>query len=143
MIRKTKNPAEEDQTVSVIGPSMEINGTVKCSGVMQLGGLLTGEIDCQEMQVTAAGRLEGAVRADIVSINGEVAGSVHAEAVSVGTTGRITGEIHYQRISVEQGAVLSADLFCLNAKPQNQAKSGTGPGNTDQATENQKDSEAE
>ncbi|MGB0398045.1 MAG: undecaprenyl-diphosphate phosphatase, partial [Candidatus Puniceispirillaceae bacterium] len=32
------------------------------------------------------------------------------EAVSVGAAGRISGDIHYQRISVEQGAELSANL---------------------------------
>jgi len=110
MIRKARTAGENDQTVSVIGPSMDIVGTVKCKGVMQLGGTLSGEIDCVELQVSAEGQLEGQVRADMVSVDGTVTGTIHAEAVSVGAAGRISGDIHYQRISVEQGAELSANL---------------------------------
>ena len=128
MIRKVRTTGENDQTVSVIGPSMEIVGTVKCKGVMQLGGNLSGEIDCVELQVTPEGRLEGQVRADMVSVDGTVTGTIHAEAVSVGSAGRISGDIHYQRISVEQGAELSANLvFAGPAQIADAAETDSNP----------------
>jgi cytoskeletal protein CcmA (bactofilin family) len=126
MIRKARTAGDNDQTISVIGPSMEIVGTVKCKGVMQLGGTLSGEIDCIELQVTPEGQLDGQVRADMVSVDGTVTGTIHAQAVSVGAAGRITGDIHYQRISVEQGAELSANLaFAGQAQKSAEAETDT------------------
>ena len=62
------------------------------------------------MSVDDTGTLKGNVEAEIVTVSGTCEGQVTADVVSVKSSGKIKGEIFYENISIEEGAIVEAQL---------------------------------
>ena len=56
------------------------------------------------------GSLKGNIDADVVTISGKCDGQVSGDVISVKSTGKITGEVFYENISIEEGAVVEAQI---------------------------------
>jgi cytoskeletal protein CcmA (bactofilin family) len=73
--------------------------------------------------VSESGRVQGALHASHVIVNGTVEGPVHAaELLEVQPKARIMGNVHYKALEMHQGAVISgqmcpASTLLLEEKP--------------------------
>ena len=54
--------------------------------------------------------LKGNIDADVVSVSGKCDGQVSGDVISIKSTGKITGEVFYENISIEEGAVVEAQI---------------------------------
>ncbi len=107
MLGKT-NDTETDK--SVISKDMKIKGKISADGGLVLLGSVVGDIKCHSLSVEDTGILKGNIDADVVTISGKCDGQVSADVISIKSTGKISGEVFYENISIEEGAVVEAQI---------------------------------
>ena len=73
-------------------------------------GSVVGDIKCHNLSVEDTGSLKGNIDADVVTVSGKCDGQVSGDVISVKSTGKITGEVFYENISIEEGAVVEAQI---------------------------------
>ena len=107
MLGKT-NDSETDK--SVISKDMKIKGKISADGGLVLLGSVVGDIKCHSLSVEDTGTLKGNIDADVVTISGKCDGQVSGDVISIKSTGKISGEVFYENISIEEGAVVEAQI---------------------------------
>ena len=107
MLGKT-NDTETDK--SVISKDMKIKGKISAEGGLVLLGWVVGDIKGHSLSVEDTGTFKGNIDADVVTISGKCDGQVSGDVISVKSTGKISGEVFYENISIEEGAVVEAQI---------------------------------
>ena len=101
---------------SLIAQGTQIEGNVQFAEGLRIDGGVVGDIRAAAEQpsilvVSETARVEGAVHASHVIINGEVVGPVHAaELLELQPKARITGNVHYKALEMHQGAVIAGQM---------------------------------
>ena len=112
---------------SLIALGTKIEGNMLFAEGMRIDGEVAGEIRAASGQpsilvISESARVEGAVHADHVIVNGEVVGPVHAaELLELQPKAKISGNVHYKALEMHQGAVISGQMcptaVLVEAKP--------------------------
>ena len=112
---------------SLIALGTKIEGNMLFVEGMRIDGEVAGEIRAASGQpsilvISESARVEGAVHADHVIVNGEVVGPVHAaELLELQPKDKISGNVHYKALEMHQGAVISGQMcptaVLVEAKP--------------------------
>lgn len=98
-----------------------IDGNVLFGEGMRIDGEVVGDIRSGTEQpsilvISESARVEGAVHADHVIVNGSVTGPVHAaELLELQPKARITGNVHYKALEMHQGAMITGQMCPLAA----------------------------
>jgi cytoskeletal protein CcmA (bactofilin family) len=101
---------------SLIAQGTRIEGSVHFAEGMRIDGEVVGDIRAGSEQpsilvISELARVEGAVHADHVIINGQVVGPVHAgELLELQPKAKITGNVHYKALEMHQGAVIAGQM---------------------------------
>ncbi|WCM89228.1 bactofilin family protein [Acidovorax sp. NCPPB 3576] len=101
---------------SLIAHGTRINGEVRFSEGLRIDGEVAGDVRaCDEqpsiLVISESARVEGAVHAAHVIVNGTVLGPVHAaELLELQPKARITGNVHYKSLEMHQGATISGQM---------------------------------
>ena len=102
---------------SLVAQGTKIVGQVLFAEGMRIDGEVVGDIRAGTglpslLVVSETARIEGAVHADHVIVNGQVMGPVHAaELLELQPKAKITGNVHYKALEMHQGA-MSAGQMC-------------------------------
>jgi cytoskeletal protein CcmA (bactofilin family) len=112
---------------TLIGVDTRIEGDVHFSGGLRVDGAIRGNVS--EPNTTAStlilsehGRIEGAVNASKIVINGKVTGPVKADQfIELQPKARITGDVYYKSLEMHTGAVIEGKLVYLGDAGQNLA----------------------
>ena len=107
MLGKTNDTENEK---SVISSDMKIKGKISADGDLILLGSVVGDIKCHSLAVEDTGTLKGNIIADVVMVSGKCDGQVSGDVVSIKSTGKIAGEVFYENISIEEGAIVEAQV---------------------------------
>jgi len=107
--------ATQGAAFSVIGADVVITGNIRSSAVLHLEGQVVGDIECAELIQGETGKIEGAIRAEIVRLAGRSEGVVETRALFVESTGRMTGEITYETLAIAEGGELQGQLASRGA----------------------------
>jgi cytoskeletal protein CcmA (bactofilin family) len=107
MLGKTNNDNTEK---SIISSGMKIKGKISAEGELLLLGSVVGDIKCHSLSIEETGILKGNVDAEVVTISGKSDGQLIADVVSIKSTGKISGEVFYENISIEEGAIVEAQI---------------------------------
>ena len=107
MLGKANN---NDTEKSIISSGMKIKGKISAEGELVLLGAVIGDIKCHSLSIEDTGTLKGNIEADVVTISGKSDGQLNADIVSIKSTGKITGEVFYENISIEEGAIVEAQI---------------------------------
>ena len=93
---------------TVIGADVEIVGTVRSSGSIEINGKLTGDLSCTGNAVVGAkATSKGNLNVDSITASGQVNGNITAkDRIELKSTARINGDIRAKRLSVEDGVTL-------------------------------------
>ena len=119
----TSKATENNSDASVIGTEMQINGNIKCQGSLVLKGTVKGNIECDEISVSAEGVLKGSVKAQDSVISGKFEGDIYSDSISIESTANIKGSIYYNNFQAEPGAKLEIELNVgLEKKTNNNKK---------------------
>jgi len=105
-----KKSVEQAFAKSVISSDMKIKGKISADGDLVLLGSVVGDIKCHSLSVEDTGTLKGNIDADVVTVSGKCDGQVSGDIISIKSTGKITGEVFYENISIEEGAVVEAQV---------------------------------
>lgn len=101
---------------SLIAQGTRIEGSVQFAEGMRIDGEVVGDIRAASEQpsilvISETARVEGAVHADHVIINGHVEGPVHArELLELQPKARILGNVHYKALEMHQGATIAGQM---------------------------------
>ena len=90
---------------SVISSEVEIVGTVKTSGSIQVEGRIEGEILSQgDVVIGKSGSVKGNLNVNSISVAGTVQGNISAkDRIELKSTARLLGDIKAKRLAVEDG----------------------------------------
>ncbi len=91
---------------SVIAPDITIEGKIEGSGSVRVGGKFKGDVNVQgDLTVELGAKLTGSVRADKVTIAGELEGNIEeSSCVDLQQTGVMTGDLKAGSLTVAAGA---------------------------------------
>ncbi len=104
---------------SLVAHGTRIDGNVLFGEGMRIDGEVVGDIRSGTEQpsilvISESARVEGAVHADHVIVNGSVTGPVHAaELLELQPKARITGNVHYKALEMHQGAMITGQMCPL------------------------------
>ncbi len=104
---------EPSRSAAMIGPSIEIKGTVTGDEDLLVQGKVEGTIDlgAHEVTVGASGQVKADIRAKIVKIDGEVSGDIAGlEKVVISKSGNVRGNIVAPRVTLEDGAIFKGSI---------------------------------
>ena len=106
---------------TLIGADTRIDGNVFFSGGLRVDGAIKGDVtepnaSPSTLILSESGRIEGAVIASKVVINGKVIGSVKAsQFVELQAKSSITGDLYYKSLEMHTGAVVEGRWVYLGA----------------------------
>lgn len=118
MFFKKSNRAQ-DTIETLIGADTRIEGNVYFSGGLRVDGTVLGAITEPNdkpgtLILSEQGRIEGAITAAKVVINGSVTGPVKAsQFIELQTKARIVGDVYYNSLEIHTGAVVEGKLVYL------------------------------
>ena len=101
---------------------MQISGNIKCSGNLVLKGKVKGNIECENMSISAEGNLKGNIKAFQWIIGGNFEGDVFADSLAIESDASIKGNMYYNNLRAQPGAKLEVQLFRGLEKDNNKNK---------------------
>ncbi len=95
----------------VVAADTAIQGSIRNCRVLEISGLVEGEIAVQSLIIREGGTFAGKIRAEEAEVYGILNGRAQVKnLIKIGPTGSVTGDIHYGQLAMELGAELSADV---------------------------------
>jgi cytoskeletal protein CcmA (bactofilin family) len=94
----------ERGTPSVIGPELQITGSLVSRGEVQIDGEINGDVHGSHVVVGERATVTGGIVADEVVVRGHVMGSVRGKRVLLQSTCRVEGDVYHLTLAIEQGA---------------------------------------
>ena len=117
MFTRNKQPAIK----SLIAQGSRVEGDVHFTDGLRIDGQVRGDVRAEEGQtgllvISEQAKVEGAVHAAHVIVNGEVLGPVHASVLlELQPKARITGDVYYKALEMHQGAIISGGMVPMDA----------------------------
>ena len=100
---------------SYVGETLQLEGDLRCSGSMDVSGLINGNVFVSEMTINETGSIRGQLEATKVEINGHVHGKISADNVIVGKSAVIKGDIFFKNtLKTEEGADIDGYIKRVN-----------------------------
>jgi cytoskeletal protein CcmA (bactofilin family) len=114
MFARNKTPVIK----SLVAQGTSVKGDIAFADGLRIDGEVVGDVrasgDPSVLVVSETARVQGALQAAHVIVNGVVEGPVHAsQLLELQPKARITGNVHYQAVEMHQGAVVAGQL-CPN-----------------------------
>ena len=97
---------EQDKSAkTIIAEDVEVTGSIKSSGQIQLDGKLNGDLTCTGSAIIGkSATVKGNIAVESVSISGSVNGNIAAkDRIEMKSTARVQGDIRAKRLTVEDG----------------------------------------
>jgi cytoskeletal protein CcmA (bactofilin family) len=94
--------------LSVVASDMQITGTLRSSGQVQIDGIVNGDVFAPEITLGQSGTVIGALVAQRISLYGTLHGAIEGGQVTIGRTARIHARIDHDGLTIETGAILDA-----------------------------------
>jgi cytoskeletal protein CcmA (bactofilin family) len=104
--RPAPAPARTDTRESHISAELTIEGKIAGSGSVRIAGRFKGDVAVDgNVSLEAGARLEGHVKANVVSVGGELVGNIeNAKRVELLETGVINGDVKAGSLTVAAGS---------------------------------------
>ncbi len=104
---------------TLVGVETRIEGDLHFNGGLRVDGAISGSVSEQNgtpstLILSEHGKIEGAVTAAKIVINGKVIGPVKSSHfIELQTKARITGDLYYKSLEMHTGAVIEGKLIYL------------------------------
>lgn len=112
MLGRKKSP----EVHSCIAAGMHVTGDCTFEGTLRIDGTVRGNVRAvhgaaSTLTIGESGRVEGAVCADAITIDGTVLGPVAADgALALHAHAQIEGNVRYQTLEMQPGATIAGQL---------------------------------
>lgn len=131
--RPTSTPGKP-RTESLIAPDITIEGKIEGEGHVRIAGNFKGDVNVRgDLTIEPGARVTGSVRAQKVTIAGELIGNIESAAhVDLQQSGALTGDLKAGSLSVAAGSRMrgQAEFGWDDAKDGNGAHKTHGHGGT-------------
>lgn len=97
-------PARRSLPASLMAENVAIKGDVTSDGDVHLDGAINGDVRVGCLTVGEAGRINGAIEADMVVVRGRVTGSITARHVRLHGSAQVEGDITHTELAMDAGA---------------------------------------
>jgi cytoskeletal protein CcmA (bactofilin family) len=108
-----KNPIEESQEQTVIGPCISIKGELSSEEDLMVQGRVEGKIDLKKNNITLGknGHIKADIYGKIISIEGEIQGNLFGEErIVVRESAVVRGNIRTPQFSIAGGAQFKGSI---------------------------------
>jgi len=115
-----KNNRVQNTIDTLIGVGTRVEGNIHFSGGLRVDGTVIGTVAEPNDQpstliLSELGRIEGAITASKMVVNGTVVGPVKAtQFIELQTKARVTGDVYYNTLEIHTGAVIEGKLVYLD-----------------------------
>ena len=123
--------ANKNHSPSIIGPNLKVAGNLITDGVIQLDGVVDGDVKCDDLTLSESAVINGSIECKRVRVAGTVNGQIAGGVVELMRTAKVTGDINHASLMIEAGAYVQG--LCRHVE---QAPAKTTPKLTDQAKPN-------
>jgi cytoskeletal protein CcmA (bactofilin family) len=89
---------------TVIGDGLQIQGNVTADGLVEVNGMIEGDLHCTSLIVSPKAHIKGSIIAERVVVNGKVEGPIQGGEVVLKSQAHVVGDIHHQSLTIEKGA---------------------------------------
>lgn len=89
---------------SRLSQDLQITGNLKSSGVIEVLGTVTGDIEAGRLVIGTDGKVTGKVRAEAVEVMGSLDGSAACVSFTLRSTAVATAQVTYETVVIENGA---------------------------------------
>jgi cytoskeletal protein CcmA (bactofilin family) len=115
---KKKSQSGKQVWNAFFASSVEIEGSLRFSGLLNIDGRLTGAIVAKGMLVTGTNaRIVGDIFVENLILSGTVIGNIYATGeVHLNHTAHVSGNINYHTLSIVPGAVLEGSSHQFSEK---------------------------
>jgi cytoskeletal protein CcmA (bactofilin family) len=103
-------------TPSILSKDLKIQGDLTSSGLIEIEGIISGNIKGNSVILREDARVEGEIIAESVNIKGSFNGNIKAKNINISSKAKITGLIEYVSLAVEDGACIEGQFKKLNLK---------------------------
>lgn len=109
---------------TLVGAETRIEGDIHFTGGLRVDGTIRGNVSepngsPSTLILSEHGRIEGAVNASKIVLNGQVVGSVTAGMfIELQAKAHITGDVYYKSLEMHTGAVIEGKLVYLGDAAQ-------------------------
>ena len=109
---------------TLIGVDTRIEGDIHFMGGLRVDGAIRGNVSepnasPSTLILSEHGRIEGAINASKIVVNGKVTGPVKAnQFIELQAKARITGDVYYKSLEMHTGAVIEGKLVYLGDTAQ-------------------------
>jgi cytoskeletal protein CcmA (bactofilin family) len=109
---------------TLVGAETRIEGDMHFNGGLRVDGAIRGNVTEQNgtpstLILSENGKIEGAVTAAKIVLNGKVIGPVKSSHfIELQTKARITGDLYYKSLEMHTGAVIEGKLIYLGDAPE-------------------------
>ena len=98
------------KSVNVIAPETYIKGIIEAAYMIQIEGVLEGDIKAQDLvHITETGKISGNIEAKTVFIDGEVSGEIVADKVEIGEKGKVFANIFSTVFVIQEGGIFEGN----------------------------------
>jgi len=103
--------SSDTRGVLILGEGAVLKGEVKSGRRVEVWGYIEGGVTASEVIVEEGGKVFGNVKSDTADVRGTIQGDVRVQQLfALRSTGTAAGKIKYGRLSMEEGAELSAHV---------------------------------
>ena len=114
-LRGTKNTNLNHSGRSHVGETLQVEGDLRSSGSVDVGGLINGNVFVSDIVITESGSIRGTLESTSVEINGHVEGKITADSVIIGKSAIIKGDIFFRNtLKTEEGADIDGYIKRIN-----------------------------
>ena len=111
-------PAKNNNaTPSILSKSLKIRGDLVSSGMIEIEGIIDGNISSNSIILREEAEVEGEMIAESIIIKGSFRGNIRAKNISISSKARVFGAIEYVCLAVEDGASIEGLFIKLDVKP--------------------------
>lgn len=96
--------ANKNHTPSIISANLRIAGNLVTDGVIQLDGIVDGDVNCDDLILGESAVINGSIEGNRVRVSGTVNGEIAARSVELTRTAKVTGDINHSSLMIEAGA---------------------------------------
>lgn len=123
-----------NDTVSVVGPGMRVEGDCHAQGTIRIEGTVRGSVHADKAVVVGpGGRVEGDIETQDAVVGGTVEGTIRARSrLELQQSCRVTGDLHSRRVKLEEGGYVDGRIEMGGGpearSPQSSVRSAARPG---------------
>jgi cytoskeletal protein CcmA (bactofilin family) len=92
--------------LSVVAGDMQITGTLRSAGQVQIDGIVNGDVIAPEITIGQDGTVIGTLTAARITLFGTLHGAIEGGSVVIARTARIHASIDHDGLTIEAGAFI-------------------------------------